>query len=43
VHSDAIDRVLRKHAAVIGLNRGYSAHSMRGTFITTALEKWLLG
>ena len=35
---DAIDRVLRKHAAAIGLTRGYSAHSMRATFITTALE-----
>lgn len=35
---DAIDRVLRKHAATIGLTRGYSAHSMRATFITTALE-----
>src|SRR5208283_5434408 len=35
---DAIDRVLRKHATAIGLTRGYSAHSMRATFITTALE-----
>lgn len=35
---DAIDRVLRKHAKAIGLTRGYSAHSMRATFITTALE-----
>ena len=35
---DAIDRVLRKYAASIGLLRGYSAHSMRATFITTALE-----
>ena len=35
---DAIDRVLRKYAACIGLTRGYSAHSMRATFITTALE-----
>jgi hypothetical protein len=35
---DAIDRILRKHATVIGLTRGYSAHSMRATFITTALE-----
>ena len=35
---DAIDRVLRKYAAGIGLERGYSAHSMRATFITTALE-----
>ena len=35
---DAIDRVLRKHARAIGMDRGYSAHSMRATFITTALE-----
>ena len=35
---DAIDRVVRKYAAALGLNRGYSAHSMRATFITTALE-----
>jgi integrase/recombinase XerD len=35
---DAIDRVLRKHAKTIGLGRGFSAHSMRATFITTALE-----
>nr|WP_275437555.1 tyrosine-type recombinase/integrase [Roseomonas mucosa] len=35
---DSIDRILRRHAAAIGLTRGYSAHSMRATFITTALE-----
>jgi integrase len=35
---DAIDRVVRKYAAVLGLDRGYSAHSMPATFITTALE-----
>ena len=35
---DAIDRVVRKYAKLIGLERGYSAHSMRATFITTALE-----
>jgi integrase/recombinase XerD len=35
---DAIDRMVRKYAAKIGLGRGYSAHSMRATFITTALE-----
>jgi site-specific recombinase XerD len=35
---DAIDRVVRKFAACLGLDRGYSAHSMRATFITTALE-----
>src|SRR4030081_165604 len=35
---DAIDRIVRKYAAALGLNRGSSAHSMRATFITTALE-----
>jgi integrase/recombinase XerD len=35
---DAIDRLVRKYAATIGQARGYSAHSMRATFITTALE-----
>ncbi len=35
---DAIDRMVRKYTAAIGLPRGYSAHSMRATFITTALE-----
>jgi integrase/recombinase XerD len=38
MHPDAVDRVLRKHARAIGLDRGYSAHSMRATFITTTLE-----
>ncbi|MBI1826072.1 MAG: tyrosine-type recombinase/integrase [Planctomycetes bacterium] len=38
MHSDAIDRVVRKFARHIGLDRGYSAHSMRATFITTALD-----
>jgi site-specific recombinase XerD len=35
---DAIDRVLRKYAKTIGITRGYSAHSMRATFVTTALD-----
>jgi site-specific recombinase XerD len=35
---DAIDRIVRKYAGELGLDRGYSAHSMRATFITTALE-----
>lgn len=35
---DAIDRVVRKYASALGFDRGYSAHSMRATFITTALE-----
>ena len=34
---DAIDRVVRKYAFTLGLDRGYSAHSMRATFITTAM------
>jgi len=38
MHPDAIDRVVRKFARQIGLDRGYSAHSMRATFITTALD-----
>ena len=38
IDPDAIDRIVRKYAAKIGLERGYSAHSMRATFITTALE-----
>jgi integrase/recombinase XerD len=38
IDADAIDRMVRKYAAKIGLARGYSAHSMRATFITTALE-----
>ena len=38
LHSDVIDRVLRKYARRIGLTTGYSAHSMRATFITTALD-----
>jgi site-specific recombinase XerD len=35
---DAIDRVVREYAAELGLDRGYSAYSMRATFITSALE-----
>ncbi|MGH9770527.1 MAG: tyrosine-type recombinase/integrase [Candidatus Acidiferrales bacterium] len=35
---DAVDRLVRKYAGGLGLDRGYSAHSMRATFITTALE-----
>ena len=38
MHPDAIDRVVRKYVVALGLGRGYSAHSMRATFITTALE-----
>jgi len=38
MNPDAIGRVVRKFAYRIGLDRGYSAHSMRATFITTALD-----
>jgi integrase/recombinase XerD len=35
---NTVDQVVRKYVATISLTRGYSAHSMRATFITTALE-----
>ncbi len=35
---DAIDRLVRKYAAAIRLARSCSTHSMRATFVTTALE-----
>jgi site-specific recombinase XerD len=35
---DNIDRIVRRYAERIGMERGHSAHSMRATFITTALE-----
>jgi integrase/recombinase XerD len=38
MHPDAVERVLRKYAAALELDRGYSAHSVRAIFITTALE-----
>jgi site-specific recombinase XerD len=38
LHPVGIDRILRKYAAAAGLASGYSAHSMRATFITTALN-----
>jgi integrase/recombinase XerD len=38
LHPDVIDRIPRKYARKIGLARGYSPHSMRATFITTALD-----
>jgi len=38
LHPGAIDRVLRKYAGAAGLGPGYSAHSMRATFITRALD-----
>jgi len=38
LHPDEINRIVRKYAKRVGLERGYSAHSMRATFITTALD-----
>lgn len=38
MHPCTVDRILRRYARAIGLPRGYSAHSMRATFVTTALE-----
>lgn len=38
LNPQSIDRILRKYVAKIGLGPGYSAHSMRATFITTALN-----
>ncbi len=38
LHPETIDRILRKYAASLGMDSGYSAHSMRATFITTALN-----
>ncbi len=36
--SATIDRILRKHQARCGIRGRFSAHSMRATFITTALD-----
>ncbi len=38
LHPAAIDQIVRKYAKIAGLDVGYSAHSMRATFITTALD-----
>jgi len=38
LHPDMIDRIVRHYAGKIGLHRGFSAHSMRATFITRTLE-----
>lgn len=38
IHPETVDRVLRKYASIAGTDAGYSAHSMRATFITTALN-----
>jgi site-specific recombinase XerD len=37
MHPESVDRILRKYVRSVGLGPGYSAHSMRATFITTAL------
>jgi len=39
LHPETVDMILRRYAAKMGLDSGYSAHSMRATFITTALDK----
>jgi integrase/recombinase XerD len=39
LHPETIDRILRKYAASVGLDGGYTAHSMRSTFVTTALDR----
>lgn len=38
LHPESVDRILRKYSSSLGLDNGYSAHSMRATFITTALN-----
>ncbi len=38
LHPDMIDHLLQKYARKIGIKRGFSAHSMRATFITRTLE-----
>ena len=38
IHPETVDRILRRYVAALGLDVGYSAHSMRATFITTALN-----
>ncbi|MDB6136789.1 MAG: Phage integrase/recombinase family protein [Verrucomicrobiales bacterium] len=38
---DTVDRILKRHVEALGIGDGttrYSAHSMRATFITTALD-----
>jgi integrase/recombinase XerD len=38
LHPTAVDVLVHTYAERIGLGQGYSAHSMRATFITTALD-----
>jgi site-specific recombinase XerD len=36
--SDSVNRIVKKYAARLGIEQGYSAHSCRSTFITHALS-----
>jgi site-specific recombinase XerD len=38
LHPDAVNRMLKKYSRQLNYQRGFSAHSMRATFITTALD-----
>ncbi len=38
LNSDGVARIVRKYARTIGIERGYAAHALRATWITTALE-----
>ncbi len=38
VNPETVDWILRRYVSALGLDLGYSAHSMRATFITTALN-----
>ena len=38
LNPDMVDRILKKYAQRVGVPHGFSAHSMRATFITTALQ-----
>lgn len=38
MHPDMIDRIVKKYARKLRFGPGFSAHSMRATFITTALD-----
>jgi integrase/recombinase XerD len=38
LHPNVVDAVVHAYAEQLGLGQGYAAHSMRATFITTALE-----
>ena len=38
LHPDAVNRILKKYSRQLNQPSGFSAHSMRATFITTALD-----